>query len=161
MEEVAYEAEISTADEQIGIETDSQEPKAEPEDTPFDVEPSDAEADGEDNTDGEETPSTPEYDREIYELSYEISHGEGVDVNRARYAELRELGLTAREAFLATSESRAVSKDNRAHLGSSVPRGASRPNMGISARELKEARELFSGASEADILRLYKRVTAQ
>lgn len=108
----------------------------------------------------EEMQNEIDFDKEIYELSYEASGGVGVEVNRERYGELRALGLTAREAFLATSEIRERPSDNRAHLGSSVPRCATRPTFGISQRELKEARELFSGASDAEILRLYKRVTA-
>ena len=98
--------------------------------------------------------------KEIYELSYEASGGFGIEVNRTRYAELRALGLSAKEAFLATSSVATAEADSRAHLGSSVPRSATRPTMGISQRELKEARELFDGASDAEILRLYRRVSA-
>lgn len=49
--------------------------------------------------------------------------------------------------------------DTRSHLTSSVPRTASAPRGGMSAAELHMARELFSGLSDAQIHRLYKKVT--
>ena len=99
-----------------------------------------------------------EIEREIYELTLRSDVAELSPAGKARYTELRMLGLTEREAFCAASATRTPT-DSRAHLGSAVPRAASAPRSGISARELKEAREIFSGASDAEILRLYRRVT--
>lgn len=76
----------------------------------------------------------------------------------ARYSELRELGLTPREAYLATAKAKPVF-DSRAHLSSAVPKGAKSPTARMTASELRAARELFSGASDQEIIRLYKRVT--
>ena len=76
-----------------------------------------------------------------------------------RYAELIALGLSAREAYLATAKVRTVKSDNRSHLSSAVPRGAKSPIGKMSASELRAARELFAGASDQEIIRLYKRVT--
>ena len=77
--------------------------------------------------------------------------------NPARYGVLRELGLSPREAYLASSFSKRA--DNRSHLHSTVPGRASSPEGGMSARELEGARELFSGLSDSEIRSLYKRVT--
>jgi hypothetical protein len=75
--------------------------------------------------------------------------------NPLRYAALRDLGLTPKEAYLATEDRRVV--DNRAHLTSRVPSSA-RAGASLSGRELDMARELFSGLTEREIQRLYKKV---
>lgn len=51
------------------------------------------------------------------------------------------------------------SGDNRSHLVSNVPRAVKSPVGAMSSRELREARELFSNMDDAEIQRLYKRVT--
>ena len=75
-----------------------------------------------------------------------------------RYAALRDLGLTAEEAYMAASAPR-VRRDNRAHLSTPVTKGASTAMVGRSASELHTARELFGGMTDADIYSLYKRVS--
>lgn len=75
-----------------------------------------------------------------------------------RYAALRDLGLTAEEAYMAASAPR-VRRDNRAHLSAPVTRGASTAMVGMSQGELHAARELFGGMTDADIYNLYKRVS--
>ena len=81
-----------------------------------------------------------------------------------RYAELRDLGLTPVEAYLASCGARpngAPKKtDGRAHLRSSVP-GRATPEEGIGGRDLSAARELFGDLSDSEIRRLYRRVTAE
>ena len=77
--------------------------------------------------------------------------------NPLRYAALRDLGLSVKEAFLATQR-RQPRYDNRAHLKSSVPRGARSDGISMSAEALKAARELFSELSDAEIQKLYKNV---
>lgn len=75
-----------------------------------------------------------------------------------RFGALRDLGLTAREAYLA-SGGRKRTYDNRTHLVSSVPGGARSAVDGISRQELDMARDLFDGMSESEIQRLYRKVT--
>lgn len=78
--------------------------------------------------------------------------------NPLRYAALRDLGLSPKEAYLATSEP--VRKyDNRSHLTSSVPKSAIAPSDLLSRGELEAARELFSGLSDRELQRLYKKVS--
>jgi hypothetical protein len=80
--------------------------------------------------------------------------------NPVRYGALRDLGLSPEEAFRATTTSgRRPRPDNRAHLRSSAPRAVHAPESNISYRELEIARELFSGISDTEIQRLYKKVT--
>ena len=78
--------------------------------------------------------------------------------NIERYRELRALGLSVEEAYRATAKKRPAT-DNRAHLSVSVGGGGVPTSHGISEPELRSAREIFSGMSDAEIRRLYKRVT--
>lgn len=75
-----------------------------------------------------------------------------------RFGALRDLGLTAKEAYLASGGKRRT-YDNRTHLVSSVPGGARSAVDGISRQELDMARDLFDGMSESEIQRLYRKVT--
>lgn len=77
--------------------------------------------------------------------------------NPMRYAALRDLGLSAEEAYLATNR-RYGSYDNRAHLTPSVPGGASVIRE-MSRNDYDMAREIFSDMSDAEIRKLYRRVT--
>lgn len=79
--------------------------------------------------------------------------------NPIRFAELRELGLSVREAYLATQKRRRT--DNRSHLSGVAPRGAASPARSMTSSELSRARELFIGMSDAEIQSLYKRVSRQ
>ncbi len=80
--------------------------------------------------------------------------------NPVRYGALRDLGLSPEEAYRATTTGRKERRpDNRAHLRSSVPRAVRSPESNISYRELEIAREIFSGVSDAEIQRLYRKVT--
>ena len=76
-----------------------------------------------------------------------------------RFAELRELGLTPREAYLATRKPK--KPDNRSHLSGAAPRSAGSVGSGMTQNELLRARELFSGMSDREIQSLYKRVSAR
>lgn len=78
--------------------------------------------------------------------------------NPLRYAALRDLGLTPKEAYLATSEPM-QKYDNRSHLRSAVPKSASTPTGILTRGELEAARELFSGLSDREIQKLYKKVS--
>lgn len=120
------------------------------------------EAEGE----AEEERPAPDYEkiieRELSELRrtvpelYDISDITELE-NPMRYAALRDLGLSAREAYLATSERRAR-RDNRAHLTPAAPRRAGSPGGTMSREELSAARELFGGMGDAELVALYKRV---
>ena len=77
--------------------------------------------------------------------------------NLARYRELRALGLSGEEAYAATAKKR-VARDSRAHLSSSIGRGASMPRSGMPEQDLRAAREIFIGMSDAEIRQLYKKV---
>lgn len=78
--------------------------------------------------------------------------------NPSRYAELRELGLSPAEAYLATGSIARKKSDNRAHLRSAVPRMGAVSATALTAEEMAEARRLFSDLSDAQIHRLYKKV---
>ena len=100
---------------------------------------------------------------DIRELKDEFPELEGIESisaleNPLRYAALRDMGLSPREAFLASSY-RPKRTDNRAHLRKTVPGGARGRQSGMSRAELIYARELFSGMSDSDIYNLYKRVS--
>ena len=75
-----------------------------------------------------------------------------------RFGALRDLGLSAKEAYLA-SGGKKRSYDNRTHLVTSVPGGARSAVDGISRAELDMARDIFGSMSESEIQRLYRKVT--
>lgn len=80
--------------------------------------------------------------------------------NPARYGALRDLGLSAKEAYLATTTPRRIPRgDNRAHLHSAVPKAVQAVGDGMSEGELSAARELFFGLGDAELHRLYQKVT--
>ena len=78
--------------------------------------------------------------------------------NPTRYAALRDLGLSSREAYLAT-HGKVAPANNRSHLTSSVPSAAKIPSSGMSRAQMDEARELFGNLSDTEIQKLYKKVT--
>ena len=78
--------------------------------------------------------------------------------NPIRYGALRDMGLTPREAYLATG-GRARTQDNRAHLTVSAPTSLAKRSLGSPRAELKIAREIFSDMSEAELQKLYKKVS--
>lgn len=79
--------------------------------------------------------------------------------NPMRYAALRDLGLSAAEAYLATTPSRAV-YDNRSHLSGAFPKTKSTPPTGGMTRaEWNMAKELFPELSDGEIYELYKKAT--
>ncbi len=94
-----------------------------------------------------------ELKKEFYELSglSDITELE----NPLRYAELRDLGLSPREAYLAT---RKRHSDNRSHLRAIHNVKSTHQNI-MSDSEMASCRELFGDISDAEIRRLYKRVT--
>lgn len=99
-------------------------------------------------------------DDELVALSEE--HPEVVEAvsapNKERYAQLRALGLSPKEAYLASSLPRRA-RDGRSHLTDSMPRSVRSPEGAMTRREMRAARELFSDLCDAEIQRLYKKVT--
>ena len=77
--------------------------------------------------------------------------------NPARYGALRDLGLSAKEAYLASGGVRAM-RDNRSHLYSSVPKSATSPLGEIPRQEFELAKEIFSDMSDSEIRKLYQKV---
>jgi hypothetical protein len=75
-----------------------------------------------------------------------------------RYAALRDLGLSPKEAYLATGGS-VSGYDNRSHLFSTARSKRGSPEGQMTHSELEAARELFSGLSDREIHSLYKKVT--
>ena len=78
--------------------------------------------------------------------------------NPIRYAALRDIGLSPSEAYILTSH-KITRQDNRSHLTSSVPKSAKSPDTGLGKREMEEMRSIFGDISDADIYKLYKKVT--
>ena len=74
-----------------------------------------------------------------------------------RYKELRALGLSPEEAYLATAP-RERRSDSRSHLTGSVPKAASAPSLAMSREELAIARSLFEDLEDGEIRKLYKKV---
>lgn len=75
-----------------------------------------------------------------------------------RFAELRDLGLTVKEA-LAAAAPRFARQDGRTHLRAVAPRGARSPEGVLDRDGMKEAKLLFGNLSESEINALYRRVT--
>ena len=120
-------------------------------------------------TDGAEAPEDSEYTdyeaivaSDVSELSSEFPELKGLkDItelnNPLRYAALRDLGLTPREAYLATAKRPA--QDTRAHLRAAHGRSAAAGVGMMSQEELARARDLFPSLSDRELHKLYKRVT--
>lgn len=77
--------------------------------------------------------------------------------NPLRFGALRDLGLTVKEAFLASGGARSV-YDNRAHLTASVPKRAS-SGIEMTRKEYEVVKDLFSSLSDSEIKKLYQRAT--
>ncbi len=77
-----------------------------------------------------------------------------------RYGELRELGLSPVEAYLATEGRHALGRtqDSRAHLVGSIGRTASTAGSRIGSAELSAARDLFPSLTDGEIEALWRRV---
>ena len=100
--------------------------------------------------------------KDVAELKEEFPELSGIESvtdlhNPLRYAALRDMGLTPAEAYLATAKR--VAHDTRAHLRSAHGRNAAASSLGMSQTELAMARELFPGKNDAELQRLYKRVS--
>ena len=73
-----------------------------------------------------------------------------------RYGKLRDLGLSPKEAYLATSGRKRVI-DTRAHLSGTKPRPLNTSSK-IPGYAVRCIRDLFDGISDEEIIKLYKKV---
>lgn len=89
-----------------------------------------------------------------------ISHLSQIE-NAPRFAQLREMGLSIREAFLATNSGNVGGGDggydNRSHLYSAVPRSGRDSLPHMTRSEMEAAKEIFGNLSEREIQLLWKR----
>lgn len=87
--------------------------------------------------------------------------------NLSRFGELRDSGLSVKEAFMATNYNRllaslaekAARSDGKSHLRSAVPTVSAPPAASMNAEELRSAREIFGNLTDKEIENLYKRVS--
>lgn len=88
--------------------------------------------------------------------------------NAKRFAELRDLGLSAKEAYIAShpdavrrNVAESVRKQNlsatKDHIHSTVPKGTRDTSVTIPKRELEEWREMFPDCSDRELAKLYKK----
>ena len=79
-----------------------------------------------------------------------------------RFAELRGLGLTVKEAYYAVrgavDEKPVADRGGRAHLHGSVPGRAASGGNGMTVGEIENARRLFPGLPDREIASLWRRV---
>lgn len=183
-DEDLYELTEDELNELADMEDEESEESADGTDDAEDAEDADGEEeDGEDTQDGEdgaqggEGGANADYSEmasadlaEINRLypSLGITDLRTID-NAGRYGALRELGLSVEEAFNATNQSRirAASAhaprrgaDGKAHIKGDLPAsGAAAKGFSLTAREMREARELFPGKSDKEITELYRSVS--
>ena len=102
-----------------------------------------------------------DYDADVLEIVKALPELSGtvkdLSENR-RYSELRALGLSPKEAYLATSPAERRS-DSRSHLTGSFPKAATSPSFAMPKEELAIARSLFEDLDDGEIRKLYKKVT--
>lgn len=87
--------------------------------------------------------------------------------NAGRYGALRDMGLSVEEAFRATNYARigaqsapAVHKaDGKAHIRGDMPAHQASDGFSMSAADMRDARELFPGKSDKEIIALYRSVS--
>lgn len=88
--------------------------------------------------------------------------------NARRFAELRDAGLSAREAYVAANIdaqrdhiAKSVRQQNinatKSHLTSNVPKSSRDTSIKISRAEMEQLRDLFPNASDKEIIALYKK----
>ena len=94
---------------------------------------------------------------DISQTSYE--EGEDIGYDKPENNEVEDTADQASHPSSLSETHESVSEGNLSHLTSSVPRVAKAPLGSISKGELKEMRSIFHNLDDAEIQRLYKRVT--
>ena len=115
------------------------------------------EDDGDLDTDEEKEEFDPE--AEITALKESFPELSGIDSlgalkNPEKYEKFRRMGLTPTEAYMASGEHRLAVRGIPAS-----PLSVARRSEGIPDRQLRMAREIFTGLTDVEIQALYKRVT--
>ena len=94
-----------------------------------------------------------------------VSSNETVD-NCFLRSECAETRSNASEAcpheqndYVSRENNQAKPQDTTSHLSGSIPKRVETPRGAMTKSEMREARELFEGLSDAEIHRLYKKVT--
>lgn len=88
--------------------------------------------------------------------------------NARRFAELRDAGLTAREAYvaaninaqrdiIANSARQAATNASKDHLVSNVPKASRDTSVKISRADMEQLRDLFPDKSDKEIIALYRK----
>ena len=168
LELVKDNQETPTGDQEIGAESFTEEESISEGEASVEKEEI-AEVAGEDTLgeDVGEKEDTVDYEslmrEDLAELKREFSELGDIDSitelsNPLRYAALRDLGLSPKEAYMATTPRKPLA-DNRSHLSAAVGKSASRPSVSIPPAQLRMARDLFRDMSDAEINALYRRVT--
>ena len=100
-----------------------------------------------------------EFEPEVASDATEVSDATDVPTDPyERYLTLCDMGLTPREAYLA-SIGAIQNHGGKSHLSSTPISHGRVAHSQMSRAELECAREIFSGLSDADIRRLYRKVT--
>ena len=158
-EKRGFECEAIATDEAVALDSENQ-PENEPEKT--ESEKQDIAESNESNAQPDELDYAKIIEADIDELRKtfpELSELKTISEleNPMRFAALRDLGLSASEAYLATATVRAT-YDNRAHLKASVP-GSAGVATEMSRSEYAMARDIFTDLSDSEIRKLYRKVT--
>ena len=159
-------AEESVQEEETLAETPSEDVGAvsEPAEEFFDGEDGAEEEDGEGETEERETEDGHRVraEEDLLALQSEFPEMRGKSLadlpSPRRFGELRELGLSPREAYLATRER--VTVGGKSHLRASQPTHSVSRTSAMTAGEMREAASLFPKLSGREIVSLYKRVNS-
>ena len=100
-----------------------------------------------------------DFEKDLATLKAEFPEIRGIDsikrlANPEKYERFRRLGLTPSEAYMASGEHRSA-----ARAIPTSPLSVTRQREGIPDRQLRMAREIFTGLTDVEIQALYKRVT--
>ena len=100
-----------------------------------------------------------DFEEDLATLKTEFPEIRGIDsikrlANPEKYERFRRMGLTPGEAYMASGEHRSAARAIPAS-----PLSVTRQREGIPDRQLRMAREIFTGLTDVEIQALYKRVT--
>ena len=94
---------------------------------------------------------------DISQTSYE--EGEDIGCDKPENNDVEDIADEASHPYSLSETHESVREGNLSHLTSSVPRVAKLPTGTIPKGELREIRAIFGNLDDAEIQRLYKRVT--
>ena len=157
MEELLHSEQVTEEEEHLPLP--SEEVPAEPAEPPASVETTPAEeASGQDEVDYARLAAEDLAEIKRLDPAYApAAHLSELPFAR-RFAQLRDLGLSVREA-LAAARPQFERTDGRAHLTPVSPRGTRTPEGVLDRERMREARMLFGDLSDAEINALYRRVS--